>query len=49
MDRTPSMPKKGYGQWSYGGNSHPIDYLYFSISLWVEGSQFVQLGVHHQP
>jgi hypothetical protein len=29
-------------------NNH-VDYLYFSISLWVEGSRFGQLGVHHRP
>jgi hypothetical protein len=30
-------------------DNHHVDYLYFSISLWVEGSQFGQLGVHHRP
>jgi hypothetical protein len=29
-------------------DNHPIDYLYFSINLWVEGNQFGQLGVHHR-
>jgi hypothetical protein len=28
-------------------HNHHVDYLYFSISLGVEGSQFGQLGVHH--
>jgi hypothetical protein len=27
--------------------NHLVDYLCLSISLWVEGSRFVQLGVHH--
>jgi hypothetical protein len=26
-----------------------FDYLCFSISMWVEGSRFGHLGVHHQP
>jgi hypothetical protein len=28
-------------------NNHPVEYLYFPISLWVEGSRFGQLGVQH--
>jgi hypothetical protein len=30
-------------------NNHLVDFLYFSINLWVEESRFGQLGVHHQP
>jgi len=30
-------------------DNHHVDYLCFSISLWVEGSGFGQLGVHHRP
>jgi hypothetical protein len=30
-------------------NNHPVDYLCLSISLWVEGNRFGQLGVHQQP
>jgi hypothetical protein len=30
-------------------DNHLIDYLCFSISLWVEGNQFNHLGVHHRP
>jgi hypothetical protein len=30
-------------------DNHLVDYLCFSISLWVEDSRFGQLGVHHQP
>jgi hypothetical protein len=28
-------------------DNHLVDYLYLSISLWVEGNQFGQIGVHH--
>jgi hypothetical protein len=30
-------------------DNHIVDYLCFSISLWVDDSQFGQLGVHHRP
>jgi hypothetical protein len=30
-------------------NNHPVDYLSFSIILWVKGSRFGQVGVHNQP
>jgi hypothetical protein len=30
-------------------DNHHVDYFYLSINLWVEGSQFGHLGVHHQP
>jgi hypothetical protein len=30
-------------------SNHLVDYLYFSISMWVEGSLFGQLVVHHRP
>jgi hypothetical protein len=30
-------------------DNHPANYLYFFISLWVEGSRFGQLGIHHRP
>jgi hypothetical protein len=29
--------------------NHPIDYLYLSISLGMEGSRFGQFSVHHGP
>ena len=30
-------------------DNHLVEYLSFSISLWVEGIQFGHLGVHHRP
>jgi hypothetical protein len=30
-------------------NNLLVDYLCLSMSPWVEGSRFAQLGVHHQP
>jgi hypothetical protein len=29
--------------------NHPVEYLFLSIIMWVEGSRFGQLGVHHRP
>jgi hypothetical protein len=29
--------------------NHHVDYLYFPISLWVEGNRFGHLGVDHRP
>ena len=31
---------------SHNMHNHPIDYLYFSICLGVEGSRFSDLGIH---
>jgi hypothetical protein len=34
---------------SWDMENHHIHFLYFSISMWVEGSWFGHIGFHHRP